>query len=65
MLLLAAVVGSGIMGERSSGGNAAIALLANAIATGATLIAIILAFGLVSGASRGSAGGVWFLQSFV
>jgi glycerol uptake facilitator-like aquaporin len=50
MLLLAAVVGSGIMGERLSGGNVAIALLANTIATGATLVAIILAFGGISGA---------------
>jgi glycerol uptake facilitator-like aquaporin len=50
MLLLAAVVGSGIMGERLSGGNVAIALLANTVATGATLVAIILAFGGVSGA---------------
>jgi glycerol uptake facilitator-like aquaporin len=50
MLLLAAVVGSGIMGERLSGGNVAIALLANAIATGATLVAIILALGGISGA---------------
>jgi glycerol uptake facilitator-like aquaporin len=49
-LLLAAVVGSGIMGERLSGGNVAIALLANTIATGATLVAIILAIGSVSGA---------------
>jgi len=49
-LLLAAVVGSGIMGERLSGGNVAIALLANAIATGAALVAIILAFGSISGA---------------
>jgi glycerol uptake facilitator-like aquaporin len=49
-LLLAAVVGSGIMGERLSGGNVAIALLANAIATGAALTAIILAFGPISGA---------------
>ena len=49
-LLLAAVVGSGIMGERLSGGNVAIALLANTIATGAMLIAIILAFGGISGA---------------
>ena len=49
-LLLAAVVGSGIMGERLSGGNVAIALLANSIATGATLVAIILAFGGISGA---------------
>ena len=50
MLLLSAVVGSGIMGERLSGGNIAIALLANTIATGATLVAIILAFGEISGA---------------
>ena len=42
-LLLAAVVGSGIMGERLSGGNAAIALLANSLATGFALIALILA----------------------
>jgi glycerol uptake facilitator-like aquaporin len=50
LLLLAAVVGSGIMGERLASGNMAIALLANAIATGAALVAIILAFGPVSGA---------------
>ena len=50
MLLLAAVVGSGIMGEQLSGGNIAIALLANTLATGAALIAIILAFGPISGA---------------
>lgn len=43
-LLLAAVVGSGIMGERLAGGNKAIALLANALATGAALVALILAF---------------------
>lgn len=49
-LLLAIVVGSGIMGERLAGGNAAIALLANSIATGAGLYAIIAAFGPVSGA---------------
>lgn len=49
-LLLAAVVGSGIMGERLAGGNAAIALLANALATGAALVALILTFGPVSGA---------------
>ena len=49
-LLLASVVGSGIMGERLAGGNVAIALLANTIATGAALVAIILAFGPVSGA---------------
>jgi glycerol uptake facilitator-like aquaporin len=49
-LLLAAVVGSGMMGERLSDGNVAIALLANTLATGATLVAIILTFGPVSGA---------------
>jgi glycerol uptake facilitator-like aquaporin len=49
-LLLAAVVGSGIMAERLDGGNVAIALLANAIATGGALVAIILAFGPISGA---------------
>jgi glycerol uptake facilitator-like aquaporin len=49
-LLLAAIVGSGIMGERLAGGNVAIALLANAIATGAALVALILAFGPVWGA---------------
>jgi glycerol uptake facilitator-like aquaporin len=48
--LLAAVVGSGIMGERLAGGNIAIALLANSIATGAVLVALILAFGPISGA---------------
>jgi glycerol uptake facilitator-like aquaporin len=49
-LLLAAVVGSGIMGERLAGGNVAIALLANTLATGAVLVALILAFGPISGA---------------
>ena len=49
-LLLAAIVGSGIMGERLSGGNVAIALLANSIATGAVLVALILTFGSLSGA---------------
>jgi len=48
--LLAAVVGSGIMGERLSGGNVAIALLANTVATGAALVALILTFGVISGA---------------
>src|SRR5213082_1898607 len=47
-MLLAAVVGSGIMGERLAGGNVAIALLANTIATGAALAALILTFGPVS-----------------
>jgi glycerol uptake facilitator-like aquaporin len=49
-MLLAAVVGSGIMADQLSGGNQAIALLANTIATGAALVALILAFGSVSGA---------------
>jgi glycerol uptake facilitator-like aquaporin len=49
-LLLAAVVGSGIMGERLAGGNVGIALLANTVATGAALVALILTFGPVSGA---------------
>src|SRR5882724_2384213 len=49
-MLLAAVVGSGILAERLCGGNVAIALLANSIATGATLITLILTFGPVSGA---------------
>src|SRR5690348_1604284 len=49
-LLLAAVVGSGIMGERLAGGNVGVALLANTIATGAALVALILAFGPISGA---------------
>src|SRR5216684_3536069 len=49
-LLLAAIVGSGIMGERLAGGNVAVALLANALATGATLVALILTFGEISGA---------------
>ncbi len=49
-MLLATVVGSGIMGESLAGGNVAIALLANTIATGAGLVALILTFGPVSGA---------------
>jgi glycerol uptake facilitator-like aquaporin len=49
-LLLAVVVGSGIMGERLSGGNDALALLANSLATGFALVALILAFGERSGA---------------
>jgi glycerol uptake facilitator-like aquaporin len=48
--LLAAVVGSGIMAERLADGNAALALLANSVATGAALVALILAFGAISGA---------------
>jgi glycerol uptake facilitator-like aquaporin len=49
-LLLATVVGSGIMGERLAGGNVAIALLANTLATGAMLVALILTVGPISGA---------------
>ena len=48
--LVAAVVGSGIMGERLANGSVALALLANTIATGAALVALILAFGEISGA---------------
>ena len=48
--LLAAVVGSGIMGERLAGGNDAIALLATTLATGAGLVVLITVFGPVSGA---------------
>ncbi len=49
-LLLATVVGSGIMGERLAGGSVGLALLANSVATGAVLAALILALGPVSGA---------------
>lgn len=48
--LLAAIVGSGIMGERLAGGNVAIALLANTLATGAALVVLISIFGPISGA---------------
>ncbi len=50
MLLLATVVGSGIMAERLSGGNQAVALLGNTIPTGAMLVVLILIFGPISGA---------------
>ena len=49
-LLLAAVVGSGIMAQRLAGGNVALALLANSLATGGALVAILLMFGPISGA---------------
>lgn len=49
-MLLAAVVGSGIMAERLAGANVALTLLANTIATGAALVALILTFGPISGA---------------
>jgi len=50
LFLLSAVVGSGIMGDHLASGNVAIALLANSVATGAALVALILAFGPISGA---------------
>lgn len=49
-LLLATIIGSGIMAERLSGGNGALALLANTLATGGGLLALILTFGAISGA---------------
>jgi len=49
-LLVAVVVGSGIMGERLAAGNTAVALLANAVATGAALIVLITVLGPISGA---------------
>lgn len=49
-MLLATIVGSGIMGERLADGNVALALLANALATGGGLVALILTFGPISGA---------------
>lgn len=58
-LLLAAVVGSGIMGERLAGGNAAVALLANTAATAATLVALITALGPVSGAHFNPVVSLW------
>jgi glycerol uptake facilitator-like aquaporin len=49
-LLLATVIGSGIMGERLAGGNVALALLGNTLATGAILVVLITALGPISGA---------------
>jgi glycerol uptake facilitator-like aquaporin len=60
-LLLVAVVGSGIMAERLSGGNAAVALLANALATGAALVVLITIFGPISGAHFNPAVTLWFV----
>lgn len=48
--LLAVIAGSGVMGQRLAGGSEAVALLANSLATGAGLVAIILSFGPISGA---------------
>lgn len=50
LFLVATVIGSGIMAERLAGGNVALALLANTLATGAILVALIFTFGGVSGA---------------
>jgi len=50
LFLLMTIIGSGIMGERLAGGNVAIALLANSLATGGALIVLILVFGPISGA---------------
>lgn len=61
--LVAAVVGSGIMGEQLAQGNGAVALLANAIATGAILVVLILIFGPVSGAHFNPAVSLAFLLS--
>ena len=49
-LLLAVVIGSGIMGERLAGGNVAVALMGNTLATGAGLVVLIAVFGPISGA---------------
>jgi glycerol uptake facilitator-like aquaporin len=58
-MLLAAVVGSGIMAERLSGGNVALALLANTVAIGAALVALIFTFAPVSGAHLNPAVTMW------
>ena len=50
LMLVAAVVGSGVMGERLAAGNTAIALLANSFATGAVLVTLIFTFAPISGA---------------
>jgi glycerol uptake facilitator-like aquaporin len=60
--LLAAIVGSGIMAERLAGGNEALALLCNSLATGAILVVLITVFGPVSGAHLNPAVTVAFLS---
>jgi glycerol uptake facilitator-like aquaporin len=60
--LLAAIVGSGIMAERLAGGNEALALLCNSLATGAILVVLIAVFGPVSGAHLNPAVTVAFLS---
>ncbi|MEC8366796.1 MAG: aquaporin, partial [Pseudomonadota bacterium] len=61
MILLATVIGSGIMAERLAGGNVAIALLGNTIPTGAILYVLITVFGPVSGAHFNPAVTIAFL----
>ena len=63
--LLAAIVGSGIMAERLSGGNVGIALLCNSLATGAMLVVLISIFGPVSGAHLNPAVTLAFLSQKV
>lgn len=58
--LLAAVVGSGIMAQRLSGGNGALALLGNTLPTGAILVVLILVFGPISGAHMNPAVSIAF-----
>ena len=60
--MLAAIVGSGIMAERLAGGNEALALLCNSLATGAILVVLIAVFGPVSGAHLNPAVTVAFLS---
>ncbi len=60
LLLLVAVVGSGIMAQRLSGGNDGVALLANALATGAALVVLITIFGPLSGAHFNPAVSIYF-----
>lgn len=60
-LLVAIVIGSGIMGEQLANGNAAIALLGNTLATGAGLVTLILVFGAVSGAHFNPAVSLFFV----
>jgi glycerol uptake facilitator-like aquaporin len=61
LLLLVAVVGSGIMAERLADGNIAVALLANALATGAALVVLISVFGPLSGAHFNPAVTLYFV----
>jgi glycerol uptake facilitator-like aquaporin len=61
--LVAAVVGSGVMAERLANGNLALALLANTIATGAALVALIFTFGGISGAHFNPSLLSWMLLS--